>query len=666
MKRASYNTIPTLMLRSLALVLCLSLSAAAAAQPEMLRPQFAELLKAAEAGRDDAAIDSAALRGYVLYPYLQAARLRSALKQSPGEAGDAAITAFLQAHQDLPVARDLRRDWVLSLADRALWNAVLANDDPGSSDLALRCTRYNAWLQTGGIDNAMRDELLSFWLSGQQAPQACVPPFNWLKDQGLLTPERVEQRARAALAAGNPDLAEWLIKPLPPERAAPLQLWIKLLRTPKPGLEALIAAPQVALDWSIVQPVWAKFARGKPLEAEPMAPLLRQARRLDAAQAAELQRDLAIGHALDRRDGTVAMFRRLPDSAMNEQGHEWRVRAALWAGDWAQAAAWLHAMPPAQAAEPRWSYWRARSLEQQGRNRQSTPIYETLAQDNGYYAVLSAWRLGRKYTPQSQPLVNDPELQQLLMAQPAMLRARELFLINRADLANAEWRLALQGRDDLARVQAARLASSWGWHIQSVGMLNQMNLLRDLELLYPEAFTKEIEAGARFAGIPGPWIYGVMRQESLFLPTAVSRSQALGLLQLLMPTAQQVAKKWGRPAPTRESLFDPAINVPLGAAYLRDQTDRFGGRFILTLGAYNAGPNAVARWLPREPKDADVWIENVPYNETRGYIQKILWHITADGWRSTGQPQDLSPLLLPVGQPTVQAQACIAGQPECV
>ena len=74
----------------------------------------------------------------------------------------------------------------------------------------------------------------------------------------------------------------------------------------------------------------------------------------------------------------------------------------------------------------------------------------------------------------------------------------------------------------------------------------------------------------------------------------------------------------------------------------------------------------MARWLPREPKDADVWIENIPYNETRGYIQKILWHITADGWRSTGQPQDLSPLLLPVGQPTVQAQACIAGRPECV
>jgi soluble lytic murein transglycosylase len=87
----------------------------------------------------------------------------------------------------------------------------------------------------------------------------------------------------------------------------------------------------------------------------------------------------------------------------------------------------------------------------------------------------------------------------------------------------------------------------------------------------------------------------------------------------------------------------------LGAAYLRELRDKFGGSLLLALGAYNAGPNAVARWIPQKPVDADVWMENIPYTETRNYIQKIIWHITVFGWKESGQPQDLAPLLKPVG-----------------
>lgn len=652
------------MFRLPAFLLCLCLSSAVSAQADVLRVEFRSALKTVEAGGE--AVESPGLRDYILYPYLQAARYRQALKQRPGDALDAEIAAWLRANPDLPAARGLQRDWLGSLAQRQQWTTMLANSEPGMSDDALRCHRYNAWLQTGGVEDTLRDEILAAWMTGQQLPQACVPPFQWLQQRGALTPERLEQRARLALEANNTELADWLLRGVPAERAAPLQRWSRLLREPRAAIDALIASPEATVEWAPLEAAFAKLARSKPDEIAPLLPKLIERRRISARQIAELRRDLAIGYALDRRPEALSYYKLVPEDALDDKAHEWRVRAALWQGQWELAAQWLHAMPAAQAAEPRWSYWRARAMESLGRRSQAEPIYATLMQENGYYAVLAAWRLGKKLVPVSQKLVVDEGVQQKLMSTPAMLRARELYLIERTDLANPEWRLALQGADELTRVQAARLASAWGWHIQAVGMLNQMNLTRDLTLLYPQAFTKEIEAGAKFAGIPGPWIYGVMRQESLFLPTAVSRSQALGLLQLLMPTAQQVARKWGRPAPTREDLFEPAINVPLGAAYLRDQIDRFGGRFILTLGAYNAGPNAVARWLPQQPKDADIWIENVPYNETRSYIQKIVWHITADGWLSTGQPQDASSLLLPVSVPTPAAAACLKGSPGCV
>jgi soluble lytic murein transglycosylase len=97
-------------------------------------------------------------------------------------------------------------------------------------------------------------------------------------------------------------------------------------------------------------------------------------------------------------------------------------------------------------------------------------------------------------------------------------------------------------------------------------------------------------------------------------------------------------------------LFDPSIAVPLGAAYLRELLDRYSGQLDLTLAAYNAGPVTVARWLPPTSMDADVWIENIPYAETRGYVQHILEHIVAFAYVSGAEPPRLD-TLMPVVEP---------------
>jgi soluble lytic murein transglycosylase len=110
-----------------------------------------------------------------------------------------------------------------------------------------------------------------------------------------------------------------------------------------------------------------------------------------------------------------------------------------------------------------------------------------------------------------------------------------------------------------------------------------------------------------------------------------------------------VARRNGRPAPTRSALFDPAVNVPLGAAELRAMLDRFDGVLPVALAAYNAGPNAAARWLPPSARDADVWIENIPYNETRTYVQRVLWHSVVFAWLASGEPQDTQSWLGPIG-----------------
>jgi len=88
----------------------------------------------------------------------------------------------------------------------------------------------------------------------------------------------------------------------------------------------------------------------------------------------------------------------------------------------------------------------------------------------------------------------------------------------------------------------------------------------------------------------------------------------------------------------------------LGAAYVRELLDRYGNQLDLALAAYNAGPGSVARWLPAQPVEADVWIENIPYAETRAYLEHVLEHIVAFAVVRDAEPPKLA-ALLPQVQP---------------
>ena len=135
-----------------------------------------------------------------------------------------------------------------------------------------------------------------------------------------------------------------------------------------------------------------------------------------------------------------------------------------------------------------------------------------------------------------------------------------------------------------------------------------------------------------------------MRQESLFRKDAVSRADARGLMQMQPATATAVAHRWHLPVPSRDGLFEPTVAVKLGALYVRELMDR-NGQLALALAAYNAGPASVARWLPPDSLDADIWIENIPYTETRSYVQHILEHIVAFATLRNAAPPKLSVLL---------------------
>lgn len=640
---------PSFIVRAFAIAAVLLCRPAAAGDD--VRAQFKHALEQAQRGAPASVADDAGLRGYVLYPDLQAARWLAAVRKAPGAEIDSGVEAFLRDYPQLPAVPELRRAWLLSLAERQLWPQFLQHYVADDTEPALICHYFQARIATTSEPASLAQELRDFWQDAPQKPQACVAPFAWLKERGELTQEVVERRTRKALADGNLELADWLTDLLPPAPAAPLRQWARLLRNPDAELEAIAATPQAAFEWDALRAGFRKLAARDPDRAAQRLQQLDRARFSDE-QYLELQRRTALGLAWDRRAEAIDWFRRLPDAAVDTEVQEWRVRAALWNGDAELASMWLHALPASMSEEPRWTYWRARSLERLGRRQQSTQLFKALAQDNGYHSLLAAWRLRQPYQPKVSTFVDDPAVQARLLQRIGIVRARELFFAGCDAWAGVEWADATRDLDLALRMQAARLASQWGWHEKVVRILVDADALDLLELSYPDEFRAPIRATAEQAGVPAPWVYGLMRQESLFNPRAVSPSNAYGLLQLLLPTAREVAKRHGRAQPTIDDLKSPAVNIPLGAAYLGELRERFDGQFAPAVAAYNAGPNAVKRWLPQQPVDADVWIENVPYTQTRAYVQKVLWHIAAHEWRDSGDVPDPSSLLRPVRAPS--------------
>ena len=594
--------------------------------------------------------DSAALDAYVIHDYLTAARLRRDLAANPSEALDDTIDAFLRPRGVQPVTHALRHDWLASLADRKRWDWFLPRS-VDTTDSLLICDRLAGRLATGDTQGLAADALAR-WSLPQKQPEQCVSAFAWLRLQGLLTPELADSRTRAALAADNPRLAREFLIDVPTPRAAALLQWIQLLEAPKAALALLSLNPATPVEGDALAAGFNHLSFTDSAAASALLPQLLQRADLTPALRTRLQRSAALGAASSRLPGAIAAFGKLPEDASDGQVQEWRVRAALWAGDFAKASAWIDAMSPTLAAQPRWRYWRARSLAATSGPAAAAPLYAGIAGMRDYYGYLAADRLNQPYNLNIHPTPDDADVQATLAAEAGMLRAHALFVCDMTDEAGVEWAVTLNGAKPAVKVQAAHLASRWGWYAQTIATLAQAGEWDDVALRYPRPYGALVDDASKQTDVPGDWIFAVMRQESLFRKDAVSRADARGLMQMQPGTATALARRWNLPAPSRDSLFDPQVAVKLGSLYVRELLDKYKGQLDQSLAAYNAGPAAVARWMPGNAIDADIWIENIPYTETRGYVQHILEHIVAFATMRNAEPPRLSGLLPPVEPPS--------------
>jgi len=222
---------------------------------------------------------------------------------------------------------------------------------------------------------------------------------------------------------------------------------------------------------------------------------------------------------------------------------------------------------------------------------------------------------------------------------PADARTRERVavarLLAREQFEEADWELeALNARFGQPE---AKWALAWvlhdaGAHGRAMRIAETLEARRgavadQMKLVYPFAFSSEAQAAAARFGVDVLLVESVMREESRFRVEDVSGAGAVGLMQLMPDTARWVAQQAKLDGDSAERTDEPSVNIALGTWYIHYLLDRFDGNIVYAVAAYNAGPGNIDKWVRAHadrPVDIDRFIESVPFEETRGYVKRVL------------------------------------------
>jgi len=569
---------------------------------------------------DRAKLDAAVgkFAGYPLLPYVEYWRLKVRLDS----AGDDEIRAYLARWPNTPLADRLRAEWLKSLGKRGQWSAFAALYPPGTGeDVELTCYAIQMRWQREG-DSALEPSK-ALYATAQNTPEACEPLFAALIARGDITPADRIARFRLATEAGNVRLAQVIAIDLPRDDRIS---GAELLRTERDPARALAKGD---FRWNQrggrELALYALERAARTDAAGVRAAWEKQRNRLPAADRLYGNARLAYHAArqLDPRAGD--WYREAEGAALSDAQHAWRARAALRAGNWDAVSAAIDAMPPAQAQDPSWRYWKARSLAAAGSAAEADAIYETLAGEPHFYGLLSAEALGRRL--ETQPAATAPPTAAALVAfaaRPDVKRAVKLAELDMRPDTVREWSYIVRGQDDETLLVAAEYARQVGLYDRAISAAERTSVKHDYAMRYLMPFREHFSAAAREQSVDEALLFGLARQESRFAPDIVSSAGAVGLMQLMPATARWVAKQMGRSDYRSAQIADVGVNTQFGAFYFKYWLDRLARQPALAAAAYNAGPNRAQAWRNGAPLEGAIWVESIPLNETRDYVKKVL------------------------------------------
>ena len=580
------------------------------------------------------------LDGYVLRGYVEYELLKDRLTLTPPDK----IRAFLEENRDAPISDVIRKKWLRQLASKGEWETFLREYQDVENDPELQCQRLTQLLRPERTTPPvpLMAEIEKLWFTGKPLPAACDAVFAAWKKSGHMTSEKAWERIRLAMENGQLGLAGDLARYLDYSERAWVTRWQAMHRDPPRELDRLNYPVETPVARGIVRHGIVRLARRDPEAAMQQWQKLKSRHRFLGEDENYVLRHLGIAAAQNHLPVALTWLANVSADASDETLHLWRVRAALRAGDWEAARGFVAGLTEEQQRQPQWRYWSARVLEASSHQGDAQRLYAELARSRGYYGFLAADRLGEDYSMQHVAIDANPEELSVLLVRPGMQMAQELYAVGQVVDARRQWNWSTRHLSNRELQVAAVIARQWGWHDRAILTVGRSQNLDDIELRFPLLYREPIEANAARSGIDPSWVYGVVRQESAFVTDARSHAGALGLMQLMPTTGRLTGRRLGLRAYSQGAILNVENNLRLGVAYLKEVLDRNRGHQTLATASYNAGPHRVVSWMPDKALDADIWVETIPFNETREYVKNVMAYSAIYDYRMGQKPTRLT------------------------
>ncbi len=617
---------------SISLIFLMASTSAFAIALDEQRLLFADAVKALKKGQADRAQEILPkLEDYTLYPYLLYKSLLGKKNQL------SKIEFYLEKYADTPYANSLRNNQLSLLAAQKKWNAYVSLYE-NSSSTKLKCHYQWALHKTGNTVSALKGAS-QLWLTGQSQPPECDALFHLLKEHKMLTRDLVWKRFSLALRAGNLSFARYLKKSLPKKLANNATFWLKVYQSPQstlvkwqswPGNKKLYSEifvhgleRLVVKNLSLANKIWhegnSHFA-------------------IDSLQSAQLERLLSLKMVKNRHPQALKSLFSLTSEQDSEETRTWRVRAALLSQDWNRVDDALNRLTSDELATSRWKYWKARMLTELGHSEASTQLYQEIAGERDFYGFLAADRTKLSYAFNNSPIEVSVKSTQQLEQSWHFQAMKEFLTVDHELDARRLWWYKSQRLEHSELLAAARLADQWGWHDVAIFTAARAKQWDDVELRFPLAYKEQVLKHAANAELRPSLVYGVIRRESAFRANVSSTAGARGLMQIMPKTGRMLARKLNHRWQSAAQLFQPEINLRYGTTYLKQLSDRFNNNLAMVAAAYNAGPHRVERWRPKtQSVPADIWVEAIPFNETRNYVKAVLAYMSIYNHRLGGE-----------------------------
>jgi len=581
------------------------------------------------------------LEGYLLWPDLQAAYFRATIEDADRQA----VEAYLQQYGTLKPAREVRYRYALDLARRGQLEAyfgIYQSYYQGLEIANLDCLALQAELEAGREQRVLT-RARELWLVGTSQVEECDPVFERLAGSDALRPRDYQLRYELAIEAREFSLARWIAKSIDAAHVDQAATWLKVRKNPESFLDQ--HDPRASSDVSRQQMLYAveRLTFADPGLALTRWQSIRSRFAFNEEQKLKTARHIALWTARDNLPDAYALLSNLSAAAQNDEVMRWRARGSLRLKNWERLLIDIQQMSDSERGAEEWRYWHAAALQYSGEVNAAKAEFASLATERSYYGFLAADELDAPYALAHAVLEVDESMISAMSSRTDLLRARELYLVGLDGRGRSEWDAAVSYFTPQEKSQAAILADRWGWHSRAISTVATAGEYDDLTLRYPLPYQNDFMQLASAAQISTNWAYGIARSESLFMRDIRSSAGAIGLMQLMPATGRRVARENNLPYSGMDTLTNPQANIRLGTMYLGQMAERYGGNRVLATAAYNAGPHRVDRWLPAQGSiDARIWIENIPFNETRTYVRRVMAAETIFHWRLTGRISRLS------------------------